>query len=257
MSVVSSINDAAEKVSQKLHRVKIVLYPNTLPRVEGAYTAKTANEASLTVEEVCMALKERGGYAGSYEVLVDAVKKFLNEMAYQLCDGFAVNTGYFSIHPHIGGTFNRAHESIDPSKNRISFKFRVNRLLRNLAGHFEFEIVGVMDGNAYIDEFVDNYENSVNAHFVPGNVFTVYGNKIKVEGDNPGVGVFFVPVDDPSQAVKVTRIVENFPSKIIGQAPDTGYLLNRIEIRTQYSGSKAVLLKAPRVIASSFALEMI
>ncbi|MDR0475529.1 MAG: DUF4469 domain-containing protein [Treponema sp.] len=254
MSIVTNISEAAQKVNEKLHKIRIKLYPNYLSsKVEGSYIPKTANEASLSIEEVCKSLKDRGGYPGDYETLVDAVKRYYNEVAYQLCDGFSVNNGYYSIHPSISCTFNHAHESVSSKKDRIGFKFRVNRLLRNLAQHFEFEIVGVMDGNAYIHEFVDNWEESVNTLFVPGDVFTISGNKIKVEGDDPDVGVYFVPVDAPSEAVKVKRFVENYPSKIIGEAPDTKHLVNVIEIRTQYSGSKT--LKKPRVIRSSFTIE--
>jgi hypothetical protein len=71
--------------------------------VEGAYIARTDNEASLSVEEVCAALKNRGGFTGSYDDLVEHVKQFFDEAAYQLCGGFAVNTGCFSVHPNVGG----------------------------------------------------------------------------------------------------------------------------------------------------------
>jgi hypothetical protein len=69
------------------------------------------------------------------------------------------------------------------------------------------------------------------------------------------VRVFFVPVDDPSKAVKATRIAENSSSKIIGVCPDISYAFNRIEVRTQYTGSSATFLKAPRIITSAFTLE--
>jgi hypothetical protein len=39
-------------------------------------------------------------------------------------------------------------------------------------------------------------------------------------------------VDDPGKAVKVTRIMENHPHKIIGIAPATQYSKNKLEIRT-------------------------
>jgi hypothetical protein len=126
--------------------------------------------------------------------------------------------------------------------------------LRNIIRHIAVDITATINGNAYIDKFVDNYEDSVNTLFVPGDVFSIYGNKIKVDGDSPDCGVFFVPVEDPSKAVKVKHIVENFPTKIIGEAPDTQFMLNRIEIRTQYTGG-SVFLKIPRVIASNFVIE--
>ena len=33
-------------------------------------------------------------------------------------------------------------------------------------------------------------------------------------GGSPEEGVFLVPVDDPAAAVKVTRVAENYPSRI-------------------------------------------
>jgi hypothetical protein len=86
-------------------------------------------------------------------------------------------------------------------------------------------------------------------------MFTVHGHKIKIVGDDPSVGLYFVPVNDPTQAVKVTRIGENNPTKITGIAPNTGHTQNKIEIRTQYSGMTDRFLKTPRIITSSFILD--
>jgi hypothetical protein len=187
-------------------------------------------------------------------MLVDCVKKYLNEVAYQLCDGFAVGNGYFTVYPNITGTFSSISDGHDRKKHPINFKFRTGRLLRNLAQHIDVAVGSVEDGNAFIDQFIDNIEDSVNGLYVPGDVFTIYGNKIKLAGENTNVGVYFVPKEDPSEAVKVAHIVENFPSKIIGVAPKTGYQFNSIEIRTQYTASSS-FLKIPRVITSNFVLE--
>jgi hypothetical protein len=46
---------------------------------------------------VCAAAKNRGGFDGEYDDLVHYVKAYLNEAAYQMCDGFAVNMRFFSI----------------------------------------------------------------------------------------------------------------------------------------------------------------
>jgi len=242
-------------VTEVLHRIRVKLYPNYLPNVEGAYIARTDSEATLNVPQICAALKNRGGYGGDYEDLVEGVKQFFDEAAYQLCDGFAVNMGYFSVHPNVGGTFNSVMDIHDHKKHRVSFRFRTLSKLRRLIEHIRVEIEGIADSSGWIDEFIDTDENSVNTLYVPGNQFVLHGHKIKVAGDNPGVGVYFVPVDDPAQAVKVTRIAENTASKIIGIAPATGHVQNRIEVRTQYAGATTTFLKNQRVIASNFILE--
>ena len=238
-----------------LHRIRVKLYVNYLPTADGKYIARTDNEASLNIRQICTAMKDRGGFPGGYEELIENVKHFLDESAYQLCDGFAVNFGYFSIHPNIGGTFNSEGETHDQKKNPVNFKFRTLAPLRKLIPHIAVDIGAVVDRVAYIDEFTDKDEDSVNSVFIPGNLFSIRGNKIKIAGDHPDCGVFFVPVDNPEKAVKVDRIAENSPTKLIGIAPDTEHTHNRIEIRTQYTGSGGTFLKAPRVISSSFVVE--
>ena len=69
--------------------------------------------------------------------------------------------------------------------------------------------------------------------------------------------MYFVPIEDPSKAVKVSRLAESHLARITGIAPDTEYMYNKIEIRTQFAGSSALLRKAPRVITSSFTLEAV
>ena len=224
-----------------LHRIRVKLYPNYLPSVEGRYIAKTDNEDFLGIERICAAMKNRGGFLGSYENLTENVRQFMDECAYQLCDGFALNLRYYSIHPNIGGTFNSEKDAHNPAKNPIGFKYRTRSPLRKLVQHIEVDITGVADGNAFIDRFIDREEDAENGMYLPGNMFCITGSKIKVAGDDPGCGVFFVPVDDPSKAVKVTRMGENSGSMITGIAPDTEYQYNRVEIRTRYTGSNTTL----------------
>ena len=239
-----------------LHRIRVKLYPNYLQNVEGAYIARTNNEKTLTIEDICAAMKTRGGFDGNFEKLVEYVREYNDEAAYQLCDGYAVTNGYYTIHPNIGGSFNSVNEVYDHQKHPISFRFGTRPKLRDLVQHIAVDIEGIADTSGYIDTFTDFEENSVNEHFLPGNQFAIHGHKIKLAGDDPSVGVYFVPVSDPSKAVKVTRLAKNSPSEITGIAPDTEHSQNRIEIRTQFSGDIKILLKTTRTIVSSFTLSV-
>jgi len=242
-------------VKEKLHKMRAKLYPSYLHGTEGLYIARTINEAIVFIEDICAAMKNRGGYDGSYEDAVQTVRHFFLEMMYQLCDGFSVNTGFFTIHPNIGGTFKDDKEAHDHKRHKLSFRFQVLKAMRDLYKDIEVIIEGFADTNGYIAEFYDVEEDAVNTIFAPGDQFVLTGHKIKVAGDDPGIGVFIVPVDNPSMAVKVKYLAENTGVKIIGIAPDPQNTRNRIEIRTQFSGSGNTFLKTPRVITSSFILE--
>jgi hypothetical protein len=247
MGLTNNIDDV-------LHRIKVHLYHNYLPKAEGRYIARTENESTLSISKICAAMKNRGGYIGSYDSLVENIRQFLDECAYQLCDGYALNLKYYSIHPNISGTFDSEKEAYSHEKNPINFKFRTLRPLRSLIDHIAVEILGIADSNAFIDQFIDRDEETVNDTYASGDMFCITGAKIKVAGDDPTCGVYFVPIDDPAGAVKVDRIGENHGTMITGIAPKTNHQRNKIEIHTQFTGSNVSFLKTPRTITSSFAL---
>jgi hypothetical protein len=152
--------------------------------------------------------------------------------------------------------FESPRDAPDPVKNKVTIKFSLRKRLLDAARNITVEIEGVADTNGFIDYLTDQEENEA-AHnlYVPGDMVSIHGSKIKVAGDHADNGVYFVPVDDASKAVKMARIGDNNPTRITGIAPKTGYLHNRLEIRTQFTGSGDKFLKAPRVITSAFILE--
>jgi len=244
----------AYNIAQVMHKIRVKLYPNYLPGQENTFIARTANEATLNIEQVCAALRDRGGFTGNIEDLIDHVKKYNNEMAYQLCDGFAVSNGYFTIYPNLGGTFKGLKDDPDPKTHPLTFRYRTLSALRRLAGHIAIEITGFAETDAFIDEFILE-DLSSNTWYVPGDLFSLTGNKIKIEGDESSVGMYFVPVDGSLPPVKVTRLNENNPSSIRGIIPNFDAGDCKIEIRTQYSGTSGKPLKNIRVISSNFTLE--
>jgi len=249
--------DFFDNVSLVLHQIKVKLFPNYLQKGDGLYVARANNYASLNVEEVCSALKKRGGFTGNLKELIEHVGQYFDEVAYQLCEGYEVNTGYFAIQPKIGGTFRSKTEVLDPKKHRIGFSFRALPVLRRLTEAIALEVDGLGGELGWIDEFTDVEEGLANSGFIPGDTFCITGHKIKVAGDDDSCGVFFVPVENPSKAVKVKALAVNTPTKLVGKAPDTEHAYNTLEIRTRFNGSSGTFLKEPRVIKSTFPLEVI
>jgi hypothetical protein len=227
----------------------VKLYPNYLPHVESKYLARTDNEASLSVEDVCAALKNRGGFTGSYDDLVGHVQLFHRAVECQLCDSFAMNAGPYSIHPNVGGTFNSENEGHDRKKHPVTFRFRVRAPLCALADLIVVEVEGLADTSGYIDEFIYVETGAVSESATPGGQFSVAGHKIKVAGDNADMGVYFVSAADPGQRVKVPgHLAENAASKVIGVIPALAPGAYKLEIVTQYS-SGTFFLKESRPLA--------
>jgi hypothetical protein len=235
-----------------LHRIRIRLHRSNLPTAKGAFYARPVNEAALSVEDVAAALKNRGGFTGNYHDLLEHVRQFFQEMAYQLCDGFAVNTGWFSVQPVIGGLFESENESFDPKEHKVSFRYRTGAPLRNLAGGVVIEIKDKTGVGGRIDCFNDAESGSANKTVTPGGFFTLTGCKMKVKGKNADCGVWFVSAEDPERRYKVKKaLAENVSTKVIGLVPALPAGEYGIEIVTCYTiGGKH--LKQPKTVKSNF-----
>ncbi len=172
---------------------------------------------------------------------------------YQLCDGFSVNTGWFTVTVHIGGLFHSVKEIFDPKKHPVTFKFHMLKAMKNLTSLIEVIINGHIEESAYISEYSDMEDSEGSNLFEPGHVCEILGRRIKIEGPAAETGLWMVPVLDPTKAVKVNRIVSNNASRIEFIPVSTEYAENRLEIRTRYSGS-ATPLTALRTVTSQFVI---
>jgi len=240
------------EINETLHKIKVKLYRNNLPNANGAYYARPANEAVLSVEDIAAALKKRGGYTGSYSDLVQRVKLFFMEMARQLCDGYAVNTGWFSVQPVISGFFKSDKEGFDPKEHKVSFRYRTGNRLRKLAQNTEIEMEGKADVAGKIGCFTDVDSGAVNQTITPGGLFRIDGRKIKVKGEGKDCGVWFVSKAGPHKRYKVKRaLAENAKAKVIGMVPALPAGEYGVEIVTCYTvgGNE---LKTPKTIKSGF-----
>jgi hypothetical protein len=210
----------------------------------------------LSIEQVCAALKNRGGYTGNYDDLVECVKQYFDEAAYQLCDGFAVSNKYYSIHPNVGGTFNNAAEIHNHQKHKISFRFRIRQALRDLVKHIVVEVEGIADTHGYIDQFLDVESDTENDELTPREQFIIHGHKIKVAGDNSAAGVYFIDVEDEAKEyfISARHLGQNTASNIIGIVPQLPVGRYKVLIKTLYNGSANTFLKKLRTIESSFTL---
>jgi hypothetical protein len=240
-----------------LHQIRAKLYTNHLHPENGAYNARADNDRTLTTMDVCTTAKTRGGYPGDINELFDAVNWYNSELAYQVCDGYAVTNDWFTVYPHISGHFESPHDAADPEKHKVSIRITARKRLRDIAKNIKITIEGLADTGGFIDFLLDQEEHEVKHNlYLVGNMVAIYGKKIKIEGDHPSNGVYFVPADG-STPVKMSRLGENTPGKITGIAPDTQNAYNRIEIRTQHNGSGGSVLKEPRVITSLFTAEVL
>jgi hypothetical protein len=176
-------------------------------------------------------------------------------VAYQVCDGFTTNLGYFTIHPNVVGVFQTPNEGHDHKKHPITFRFGALAKLRALVKNIDVEVEGVADTSGYIMEFADVTSGAVNESYTPTGMFSLTGYKLKIEGDHPDVGVYLELVGATAK-LKAGKLAENTQSKLIGTFPPGPPGTYKIVIKTQYTGVPNNFLKDIRVIESNFTVQM-
>jgi hypothetical protein len=238
----------------KRHNMRFLLYPSHLPDVEGKYVAKTSNEAVLVRPDICASQRERGGFSGNIDEFLANLALFMDEVAYQVCDGFAVNLGPCTIYPNVGGVFNSEFEEITPETHPVSFRCRINDEMRKLVPYIDATNGGIAPSKARIETFTDTATGAVNSRLTSGGPCVITGDLIKIAGD--GSGLYLWSPGIPSITARVQgNLIENTPGKIAAVIP-AGLPTGRewaVEIHTRYSHSSAPL-KELRIIRSEFLL---
>jgi hypothetical protein len=230
-----------------MHKIKAQLYDNVLTEDPNDFIARVVSEKSLSIDDICQSAANRGGADISAEAMGHAVSLWLKEMAYRLCDGFAVNTGWFNAQAHIKGTFNSPTEHFSPEKHTIGFDFHQGALLRKRLDSVEINITGVADPTLAIAQVVDVKTGSVNDLLTPNRNLKIWGHKLKIAGENDANGVYFVNQETETRVkVDAQDIVTNDPSELIIVIPALPSGTYKLEIATQYSSNKTNLLKEPR-----------
>ncbi|MDR3308371.1 MAG: hypothetical protein LBS80_00255, partial [Tannerella sp.] len=114
-----------------LHRIKAYLYDNALTKDNpNDFIARVSAERSLSVKDICESATNRGDADISASAMEHGANLWLKEMAYQLCDGYSVNTGWFTASVHIKGVFNSPNEHFNPEKHTVLFEFQQGSQLR-------------------------------------------------------------------------------------------------------------------------------
>lgn len=229
-----------------LHRIKAYLYKNVFMKDRDDYSARIISERSLNVKDICESAVTRGGANISASAMHHAVELFLKEMEYKLCDGFSVNTGSFTAFPSLKGIFNSPTEPFNPDKHKLLFRFRQGESLRKKLSSIEVQIMGTADSAVCIDQITDLKSGCINGQITPLHNLRVNGRKLKLTGNHPEVGVYFINQETGIRTkIMQSDIIINYPTEIVIMIPALAPGAYLLEIVNQYT--TAGTLRQPHI----------
>jgi hypothetical protein len=226
--------------------LEYVLEVNDLTQYHGDYRAQVINVVSHTQRDIVDRIMKIGAGLTRSDIaaVLEAEKQVIADV---ISEGGAVNTELFNAFPSIQGVFQSPDDSFDAERHKLRINLHAGTALRDaIVGVKTKKLSGVVTGTL-IASVVDVKTGSVNNLLTPGRDVKITGTKVKVDGDNPSVGLFFVP-NAGGNPIKVdpSDIVINHPSEIIAVIPNLAAGLYQIRIVTQYSSGKH--LKTPHAV---------
>ena len=232
----------------EFHKMKGWLYDNVLTEDPNDFFLRIATEASLSVDDVSRSASRRGGADVAPAAMTHAVNLWLKELAYRACDGFSINTGWFTVQPTVKGVFNSASEKYNPAKHTVAFDFKQGTLMRRELAGVQVQILGVASTGLSIAQVTDVRTGSVNDLLTPGRNLKITGSRLRIIGENPANGITFICFETGERTkVDTQDIAANNPSELMIIVPNLKEGTYRLEVTTQFSaGGGKQLLKEPR-----------
>ena len=144
----------------------------------------------------------------------------------------------------ISGVFESPLDTFDGNRHKLNVNLTKGVLLRDAEKKVKLEKTNVPAPLPQIQEVKDSVSGTVNERLTAGGVVELRGYNLKIDGDNPSCGLWFVA--SGGQETKAATIIENKPSRILAMIPALTAGSYQVKVATQYSGG-GNFLKMPKI----------
>ena len=160
-----------------------------------------------------------------------------------LAKGYYLNLPLLNTSYSIAGVFNRHTDTFDSNRHKLKLNITKGILLRDIEKSVSLQKCDSPQPNLRIKEVKDATTGEVNTIMTKGGVIEIIGRNIKINGDNPMCGLWFV--GENGEETRAAMIIENKPSRIFAEVPkDLAAGVYQVKIVTQHT--VGAILKTPR-----------
>jgi hypothetical protein len=216
--------------------LEYVLEINDLTQTQDDFRAQVINVTSYTQSDIADRIMKIGAGLTRSDIaaVLEAEKQVVADI---IAEGGAVHTELFNAFPSIQGVFHSTEEAVDGVHQRVRINLHAGTALRNAVAQVKTKRLAAVASGTIIASVTDVKSGSVNGSLTPGRNLKIAGTKLKIDGTDPAVGLFFVPEagGNPIQ-VDPSDIVVNHPAELIAVIPTLAPGVYRVRVVTQYSG---------------------
>jgi hypothetical protein len=222
--------------------LKYSLLENLLTDRQDDYLAQTHSMATFDKEAVITRMLNRGTLLTRTDILA-VLNGFEETVAELLIAGNSLALPLFNTSFSISGVFENPSDTFDNNRHKLNINLTKGAFLRKVEKKVKFEKTTAVIPLPQIKEVKDSMSGSVNEKLTPKGVIELRGYNLKIEGDDPTCGVWFIAANGTE--TKAELLIENKPSKIIAMMPALPAGNYQIKVATRYAiGGKS--LKTPK-----------
>ena len=211
---------------------------------------------SLTIDDLVKKAVSRGTELNA--TTLKSSHELLKEVAMEeVANGASVQFGLVYNHLKAIGVFIGDNARWDSSQHALELSSTPTAEFRNVIKTISVDVRGMAGSGLAINSVTDVSSGQENSQLTPGGGANIAGIRIKLEGDDPSVGISLTNQDTNDViTVPKTSILVNDPSKITFIVPaDLPAGDYKLAISTQFSLS-STLLKEPRTYTFDYVLNV-
>jgi hypothetical protein len=232
--------------------IRLLLYKNNIgKKKKDAYYAQLCSSGVVNNEILADIILKRGSEI-KRETLISILNQGDRLRMEMLAEGYRVNSPIFNTQVSVVGNFDKYTKRFDPALHRLKLKISPTKEMAKMLEEADVMILGPAQVMPVIGIVKDIKTQSMNDIISCGEIAEITGKRIKVIGDDPLVGVYFVNADT-KELIKCKAPFINESQKLVIQIPDMPKGIYHLKIVTQYTQSHE-MLKTPLSAQFSFSL---
>ena len=222
--------------------LKYSLNENLLTERPDDYSAQVHPTGTYDKEAIINRMLQRGTLVTRTDIVA-----VLNNFEETICEiteeGGMANTPLFNTSFSMSGVFDGPMDAYDGNRHKLNVNISKGVKMREIEKKTRFEKTNAVAPLPLIQEVKDSLSGTVNEKLTPNGVVELRGSSIKIDGDKPECGLWFVFEDGTEK--KAAVMIENKPARVIAMIPSLVVGEYQVKIVTQHTGS-GTLLKTPK-----------
>lgn len=219
------------------------LYDNLLTEHKGDYTAKPRITGTLYNTDIAARIvAARTEY--QHGTILNILDMADSHKVQAIAEGKSVVDGVGQYLVNVQGAFEGEKAQFEPGKHALGITYTMGKLLRETLKLVKVVVNGVAAVGPVINTVTDSTSKAINGQLSSGGALVLGGVNLKIQGDDPSIGVYLTPTTEGAAPMKAPVVIANSPSQVIVQMPTLADGQYTVSLTTQYSGSRNV--KEPR-----------